>query len=96
MLRRSFFVSELAEGGDFDLGDAGEGALDGVFQGDEADAGLGGGDVGEEGVDGSGFAGAGRAVEDQHAGFGGGGEARAAPARTGAGRPRSWRIAGWM
>ncbi len=64
------FVGELAKGGDFDLGDAGEAALDGVFKADDAEAGLFLGDAFEHAVAGGGFAGARGADEEEHTGVG--------------------------
>ncbi len=63
-------VGHLAVGGDFDLGDVGEEAFDGVFEGDDGESGVGGGDVFEEGVDGGGFSGAGGSGDEEHAGVG--------------------------
>jgi hypothetical protein len=69
---QGFFVGELSEGGDFDLRDAGDVALDGVFQGDDAEAGILAGDLAEQGVDRRGFSRAGWTGEDEHPAIGGG------------------------
>jgi len=45
---QGFFVGELSEGGDFDLRDAGNVALHGVFQGDDADTGMLAGDLAKQ------------------------------------------------
>ncbi|MDB5680714.1 MAG: 2-dehydro-3-deoxyphosphogluconate aldolase/4-hydroxy-2-oxoglutarate aldolase, partial [Sphingomonas bacterium] len=69
---QGFFIGEFAEGGDFDLRDAGEIALDRIFERDDAHAGRGFDDLLEQGVERGGFAAAGGAGDDEHAGVAGG------------------------